>query len=63
MAAFVVDLAWPYLVTVALSLVGFALTAPTEARVRADHQDLQRRGGTGELFGMSGGVGDGSITG
>jgi hypothetical protein len=62
-AAFLVEAAWPYLVAAVLSLIGFALTAPTEARVRAEQQDLQRRGSTSDLFGMGGGVGGGSFTG
>lgn len=54
--AIVLDVAWPYLVNGTLALVAFVLTAPTRGRLRAEQEDLQRRGSTDDLFGMDGGT-------
>lgn len=43
-AAFTVGSLWPYPVGVVLSAVGFALVAPTQARIATVDRDLQARG-------------------
>lgn len=43
-ATFLAGVAWPYLVGMSVSLVGFAAIAPTTGRVRSLDEDLTRRG-------------------